>query len=77
MHAVRVRVRVRDCTHARMRACTGLYLCLCLCCVAVTDVDRSVREIYRVLKPGGTFLFWEHVLSEDDSAIAALQVRLW
>lgn len=46
---------------------------LTLC--SVTDAERAVREIYRVLKPGGKFLFWEHVLSEDDAGIAALQMK--
>jgi hypothetical protein len=30
---------------------------------------------YRVLKPGAAFVFWEHVLSEDNAELAALQER--
>jgi SAM-dependent methyltransferase len=37
--------------------------CLTLC--SVTDVPQVLAEIRRVLKPGGQFLFLEHVLSED------------
>jgi SAM-dependent methyltransferase len=37
--------------------------CLTLC--SVTDVPQVLAEIRRVLKPGGRFLFLEHVLSED------------
>lgn len=35
---------------------------LVLC--SVTDLDQSIQEIYRVLKPGGLFLFMDHVLPE-------------
>ncbi|PZN95514.1 MAG: SAM-dependent methyltransferase [Alphaproteobacteria bacterium] len=37
--------------------------CLTLC--SVTDVPQVLAEIRRVLKPGGQFLFLEHVLSDD------------
>ena len=37
--------------------------CLTLC--SVSDVAKVLAEIRRVLKPGGKFLFLEHVLSED------------
>lgn len=47
---------------------------LTLC--SVIDPAKSVAEIRRVLKPGGKFLFWEHVLSQTDSALAREQVRL-
>ncbi len=36
---------------------------LVLC--TVTDPDRAVAEIARVLKPGGRFIFMEHVRSTD------------
>jgi ubiquinone/menaquinone biosynthesis C-methylase UbiE len=32
---------------------------------SIDDVDRAVAEIYRVLKPGGRFLFIEHGLSPE------------
>ena len=46
---------------------------LLLC--SVDDQDRALGEIHRVLKPGGRYLFLEHVRS-DDQKIAARQDRL-
>ena len=46
---------------------------LVLC--GVEDQARSVREIHRVLKPGGQLLFLEHVRS-DDPALARFQDRM-
>jgi SAM-dependent methyltransferase len=37
--------------------------CLTLC--SVQDVGQVLAEVWRVLKPGGRFLFMEHVLSDD------------
>jgi ubiquinone/menaquinone biosynthesis C-methylase UbiE len=37
---------------------TTLVLCM------VTDVEKVVSEAYRVLKPGGKFYFYEHVVSD-------------
>jgi ubiquinone/menaquinone biosynthesis C-methylase UbiE len=42
----------------------------------VVDQSKSLSEIKRVLKPGGTFLFWEHVLSETDAELARKQIAL-
>jgi SAM-dependent methyltransferase len=46
---------------------------LLLCSVA--DQDRALAEIRRVLRPGGSYLFLEHVRS-DDAKIARRQDRL-
>jgi len=47
--------------------------CLTLC--SVTDVPQVLAEIRRVLKPGGQFLFLEHVLSQD-AGVRRWQERL-
>jgi ubiquinone/menaquinone biosynthesis C-methylase UbiE len=47
--------------------------CLTLC--SVTDVGQVLAQVKRVLKPGGRFLFLEHVLS-DDPARQRWQQRL-
>jgi ubiquinone/menaquinone biosynthesis C-methylase UbiE len=46
---------------------------LVLC--GVDDQPRALRELRRVLRPGGTLLFLEHVRSQD-SAIARKQDRM-
>jgi ubiquinone/menaquinone biosynthesis C-methylase UbiE len=46
---------------------------LVLC--SVDDQDRALAEIRRVLRPGGRYLFMEHVRS-DDPALARKQDRL-
>jgi ubiquinone/menaquinone biosynthesis C-methylase UbiE len=46
---------------------------LVLC--TVDDVPRALRELHRVLRPGGQLLFIEHVRS-DDPALARTQDRM-
>ncbi|HKL19788.1 MAG TPA: class I SAM-dependent methyltransferase [Halalkalibaculum sp.] len=44
---------------------------LVLC--SVEDVEESLSEIYRVLKPGGRFYFIEHVAARENSWLRTLQ----
>jgi SAM-dependent methyltransferase len=47
---------------------------LVLC--SVDDLERSLREIRRVLAPGGTLLFLEHVRGAEGSRLARWQDRV-
>jgi ubiquinone/menaquinone biosynthesis C-methylase UbiE len=47
---------------------------LTLC--SVRSPEKALREIVRVLKPGGTFIFLEHVAAHESSPLLRRQ-RLW
>lgn len=44
---------------------------LVLC--SVTDLQQTLQEIKRVLKPGGTFLFMEHVAAQEHTFLRRIQ----
>jgi ubiquinone/menaquinone biosynthesis C-methylase UbiE len=44
------------------------YVVSSLVCCSVTDLKACLREIRRVLKPGGGFVFLEHVAAADGSS---------
>lgn len=47
---------------------------LVLC--SVTDLERTLREVLRVLRPGGRFVFLEHVAAEDRPSRLVWQERV-
>jgi ubiquinone/menaquinone biosynthesis C-methylase UbiE len=49
---------------------SGLVMC------TVSDPERSIGEVARVLRPGGRFLFLEHVRAEEGSTRGRWQDRL-
>ncbi|KAL0538878.1 hypothetical protein IC582_023045 [Cucumis melo] len=44
---------------------------LVLC--SVTDVDMTLREVKRVLRPGGLYIFVEHVAAKEGTALRFIQ----
>jgi 2-polyprenyl-3-methyl-5-hydroxy-6-metoxy-1,4-benzoquinol methylase len=38
---------------------------------AVGDVKSVMREVWKLLKPGGSFVFWEHVRNKDTTMAVA------
>jgi SAM-dependent methyltransferase len=40
---------------------------------AVNDVKNVVREVWRLLKPGGIFVFWEHTVNGQDGVTRGIQ----
>lgn len=41
------------------------YVVSTLVCCSVTDLSKSLKEIKRILKPGGKFVFLEHVAAQS------------
>ncbi|MDV9199905.1 class I SAM-dependent methyltransferase [Streptomyces sp. Wh19] len=56
----------------KSEAFDGAVASLVLC--SVRDVERSLAEIVRVLRPGGELRFFEHVRAEDRAMAAAQRV---
>lgn len=43
---------------------------------SVVDVKSVMKEVWKLLKPGGSFVFWEHVRNKD-TATAIAQGTYW
>ena len=38
---------------------------------SVGDVKSVMREVWKLLRPGGSFIFWEHVRNKDTTTAMA------
>jgi len=56
-----------DLTGVESESMDAVVSTLVLC--SVTDVDKCLKEVIRVLKPGGKFYFLEHIIEEEDSPL--------
>ena len=52
------------------------YVVATLVCCSVTDLKACLREIKRVLKPGGSLVFLEHVAAADSTSRKRWQNRI-
>lgn len=43
---------------------------------SVGDVESVMKEVWKLLKPGGSFVFWEHVTNKD-AVTAVAQGTYW
>lgn len=43
---------------------------------SVGDVESVMKEVWKLLKPGGSFVFWEHVRNKD-AVTAVAQGMYW
>eukprot|EP00521_Asterionellopsis_glacialis_P016173 CAMPEP_0195294748 /NCGR_PEP_ID=MMETSP0707-20130614/15805_1 /TAXON_ID=33640 /ORGANISM="Asterionellopsis glacialis, Strain CCMP134" /LENGTH=269 /DNA_ID=CAMNT_0040355799 /DNA_START=42 /DNA_END=851 /DNA_ORIENTATION=- len=70
---VRIVHGVSEALPLETNSCDAVICTLTMC--SVLNPQQSVQEIKRILKPGGKFLFWEHVLSETDPYLAREQIQ--
>jgi len=52
------------------------YVVTSLVCCSVTNLNATLREIRRVLRPGGGLVFMEHVAAVDGSSLRRWQNRI-
>lgn len=71
---VEIREASADALPFESRSFDAVVSTLVLC--SVPDVEATLAEVKRVLKPGGAFVYLEHVAAHDDASRLAWQRRI-
>lgn len=72
------RIQISDASAELISAADESFDCVVasLVCCSVTDLGGALTEIRRVLKPGGRFIFLEHVAAAEGSSRRRWQYRI-
>ncbi len=68
-----IQVRAGNAEHLPIEDATADAVVSTLVLCSVSDLEQSLHEILRVLKPGGRYVFMEHVAAESGSRLHVVQ----